>query len=57
MLQTIMAAYEQGRLRPLQPLNLRENETVQIQLLSIQSEVDVALMALVKEGLVKLTSQ
>ncbi len=54
MLQTITAIYEQGRLRPLQPLNLRENETVQIQLLTAQSEAEAALIALVSAGLIRL---
>ena len=54
MLQTITAIYEQGRLRPLQPLNLRENETVQIQLLTARSEVEAALMALANAGLLRL---
>ncbi len=56
MLQTITAIYEQGRLRPLQPLNLRENETVQIQLLTAQDEADTALMVLVNAGLIRVTS-
>lgn len=55
MAQIITAVYKKGQLRPLQKLNLREDETVQIQILSTASEADIALAALVNAGLVKPT--
>lgn len=55
-METILAVYEQGRLRPLKPLQLRENETVSIQVMSVSDDSDAALRALVEAGLVKLAS-
>ena len=54
MIQTITAVYEEGRLRPLQNLDLRENETVQIQIIQANGESEAALAALVRAGLVQL---
>jgi len=34
MAEIVTAVYEKGMLRPLQPLNLRERQTVRIQVLS-----------------------
>jgi predicted DNA-binding antitoxin AbrB/MazE fold protein len=56
MTQIITAVYKKGQLRPLQKLNLRENETVQIQILSATSEAEAALAALVSAGLVRPTA-
>jgi len=33
MIETVRAIYEKGLLRPLQPLNLRERQTVRIQIM------------------------
>jgi predicted DNA-binding antitoxin AbrB/MazE fold protein len=53
MTQIITAIYEQGRLRPLQKLNLRENETVQLQLLTPTNDNKSALTALINAGLIR----
>jgi len=53
MAQIITAIYEQGRLRPLQKLSLRENQTVQLRILTPENEAEAALTALVEAGLVK----
>ena len=37
MTEIVKAVYEKGMLRPLQPLNLRENQTVRIQLLPAEA--------------------
>ena len=55
MTQIITAVYEQGRLRPLQKLNLHENQTVQLQLWPLSREAEAALKALVSAGLVRPT--
>ena len=51
MLETVMAVYEKGLLRPLQPISLRESETVRLQVLPAD-ESDAALQLLVAAGLV-----
>jgi len=38
MIETVTAVYEKGMLRPLQPLNLRERQTVRIQVLPEETE-------------------
>ena len=53
MAQIITAIYEQGRLRPLQKLSLRENQTVQLKILTPENENEAALTALVEAGLIK----
>lgn len=53
MTQIITAVYEKGLLRPLQKLNLREQEMVQIQILPANGEARAALAVLVSAGLVK----
>ncbi len=52
MTETITAVYEKGILRPLQPLHLRERQTVRIQVLSeAASADDAAVKLLVEAGL------
>jgi len=53
MPETITAIYENGILRPLVPLALRERETVQIPILPFGSvdETQLAIQLLVKAGL------
>ena len=52
MTETITAVYEKGILRPLQPLHLRERQTVRIQVLSeAASADDAAVRLLVEAGL------
>ena len=53
MTETITAIYEKGLLRPLEPLNLREQQRVRIQVLPEESEDEgaVAIRILVEAGL------
>ncbi len=53
MTHIITAVYERGLLRPLQNLNLREHETVQIQVITANGESGAALAALIGAGLIK----
>jgi predicted DNA-binding antitoxin AbrB/MazE fold protein len=55
-MEIVTAVYEKGMLRPLQPLNLRERQTVRIQVLQAElaeaeNEYETAIRALVAEGL------
>lgn len=52
MAETVTAIYEQGILRPLTPLALRERQTVQIQVIAISSmsEAERAVQILVTDG-------
>ena len=54
MSEVITAVYEDGKLRPLRPLNLREHQTVRVQVLSDEpaDEVDQVILNLVAHGLV-----
>ena len=54
--EIVMAVYEKGMLRPLQPLNLREQQRVRIQvvpedLAEAENEYEAAIRVLVAEGL------
>ncbi len=54
MAENIAALYENGVLRPLSPLKLRENQTVYIQILEIEPDVDrteIAIQNLVAKGI------
>jgi len=53
MTETITAVYERGILRPLQPLNLREQQRVRIQVLPEETEDEGAAVVriLVEAGL------
>ena len=53
MTETITAVYEKGVLRPLQPLNLREQQQVRLQVLPEEPEDEgaVAIRILVEAGL------
>jgi predicted DNA-binding antitoxin AbrB/MazE fold protein len=54
--KVVTAVYERGVLRPLDPLDLREHETVRIQLLTADSGIDVserAVRVLVSSGLMR----
>jgi predicted DNA-binding antitoxin AbrB/MazE fold protein len=69
MVETVTAVYEKGMLRPLQPLNLRERQTVRIQLLldepvvqeelddgtenEIEDEIEEIIQSLVASGLMR----
>ena len=56
MTETITAIYEKGVLRPLQPLNLREQQRVRIQVLSDEATEDertTTIRILVEAGLVR----
>ena len=55
MAETITAVYEKGVLRPLQPLNLREQQRVRIQVLPEQAEDEgeAAIRILVAAGLMQ----
>jgi predicted DNA-binding antitoxin AbrB/MazE fold protein len=54
-METITAVYEKGILRPLQPLNLREQQRVRIQVLpeETEDEGEVAIRILVEAGLMR----
>ena len=54
--EIVTAVYEKGMLRPLQPLNLREQQRVRIQVLpeelaEAENEYEAAIRVLVAEGL------
>ena len=53
MPEVVTAVYENGMLRPLRPLNLREHQTVRVQVLPEDSadEVEQAIQSLIAEGL------
>jgi len=53
MLETVTAIYENGILRPLQPLSLQEHQKVRLQILPVSTndEVDQAIQTLVEAGL------
>ena len=52
MTRTVTAVYEKGVLRPLQPLDLRERQSVRIQIVSEEpSEAEAVIRALVEAGL------
>ena len=57
MAEIVTAVYEKGILRPLQPLNLRERQTVRIQVLpeepAIQDEPDDKIKALIQRLVAK----
>lgn len=56
MTETITAVYEKGVLRPLQPLDLQEQQRVRIQLLSdeaIEDERAATIRILIEAGLVR----
>jgi predicted DNA-binding antitoxin AbrB/MazE fold protein len=69
MVETVTAVYEKGMLRPLQPLNLRERQTVRIQLLldepvtqeelddgvgnEVEDEIEEIIQSLVASGLMR----
>jgi predicted DNA-binding antitoxin AbrB/MazE fold protein len=55
MTETITAVYEKGVLRPLQPLNLREQQRVRIQVLPEETEDEGAavIQILVEAGLMR----
>jgi predicted DNA-binding antitoxin AbrB/MazE fold protein len=57
MAENIAALYENGVLRPLSPLKLRENQTVYIQILETEPDVDrteIAIQNLVAKGILTL---
>jgi len=53
MTEIVVAVYEKGVLRPLQPLNLKEQQTVRLQVLPEESEdeAEEVIQALVEAGL------
>ena len=57
MVEIVTALYEKGMLRPLQPLNLQERQTVRIQVLPeepvIQGEPDDKIKALIQRLVAK----
>ena len=61
MIETVTAVYEKGMLRPLQPLNLRERQTVRIQIVPEEpamqeeptDEVEQIIQSLVASGLMR----
>jgi predicted DNA-binding antitoxin AbrB/MazE fold protein len=55
MTETVTAVYENGVLRPLRPLKLRESQTVCLQIMadeSTENEDEAAIRALVDAGIV-----
>jgi len=57
MTESITALYENGVLRPLRPLKLRERQTVRIQILEAepsQDKTETAIRNLVAEGVLTL---
>jgi len=53
MTEIVTAVYEDGVLRPLNPLNLRERQTVRVQVLSEEPlGAEQVIEALVKAGLI-----
>jgi predicted DNA-binding antitoxin AbrB/MazE fold protein len=59
MAQVITAVYEEGLLRPLDPLDLREHQTVRIRVLTEEPKNtgEEAVRILVKAGLMRLPKQ
>ena len=56
MAEIVTAVYEKGILRPLHPLNLRERQTVRLQLLGeepLENEAEQAIQILVAAGLMR----
>jgi predicted DNA-binding antitoxin AbrB/MazE fold protein len=56
MTETITAVYEKGVLRPLQPLNLREQQRVRIQVMpeeTVEDEREITIRILVEAGLLR----
>ncbi len=60
MAEIVTAVYENGMLRPLQPLNLRERQTVRIQIMPEEpviqeepGEVEEVIQSLVTAGLMR----
>ncbi len=53
MAEIVTAVYEKGVLRPLQPLNLEERQTVRLQVLpeEADNEVEKVIQTLVEAGL------
>ena len=56
MAEIVTAVYENGMLRPLQPLNLRERQTVRLQIVQAEpvedeNESEAAIRILVEAGL------
>jgi predicted DNA-binding antitoxin AbrB/MazE fold protein len=52
MAEIVTAVYERGVLRPLQPVDLREHQTVRLHLLpGPDDDVELAIEALVQAGL------
>ena len=53
MSEIVTAIYEDGKLRPLKPLNLREHQTVRVQVLSDEpaEQVQQVIRSLVADGL------
>jgi predicted DNA-binding antitoxin AbrB/MazE fold protein len=53
MAEIVTAVYEKGVLRPLQPLNLEERQTVRLQVLpeEADNEIEEVIQALVEAGL------
>jgi len=61
MAEIVTAVYENGMLRPLQPLNLRERQTVRLQIMPEEpatqeepDEVEEVIQSLVASGLIRL---
>jgi len=54
MSEIITAIYENGTLRPLRPLRLRERQTVRLQVLAEESAdgIEQAIQSLIAEGVV-----
>jgi predicted DNA-binding antitoxin AbrB/MazE fold protein len=54
MAEIVTAVYEKGMLRPLQPLNLRERQTVRIQVLPEEAadEVEKVIQKLIQAGVI-----
>jgi predicted DNA-binding antitoxin AbrB/MazE fold protein len=60
MSEIVTAVYENGKLRPLQPLKLRERQTVRIQVMQDEpipekpeDEVDEVIQSLIASGLMR----
>ena len=53
MAEIISAIYEEGRLRPLSPLDLNEHQTVRIQILpeTTDSEIENAIQEMITSGI------
>ena len=52
MTEVVTAVYERGVLRPLHPVDLREHQTVRLQVLpEVEDDVELVIEALVQAGL------